>query len=582
MIAHMKRIWKHVSWEHVSYASSLVTIVGTISLLVVGLIALFWAQRTFTQMELDFRFTSPAENQIVRGPLLVDGAFSGRSRQYLVTLDGETISIQIPYLLDSSSLLDGVHALSLEIKRPGGTTTKVAATTFRVDNQPPRIIIQHPINGEVVSGLLDGLYEIRGARTDIQAVFQVDGNTREPFETLDTQALSDGLHTLAIAAEDEVGNVGRALGEFIVDNTPPEIVWIGLQQGIPVRGEVLVKPEITEANLDRVQWRLDDVVVGDSRVLSLDTRLLEDSEHSLELSVWDLSGHVDVVGCVMLTDNTSPHLEWILPNDQTTVIYKGQRLPLGIKAERGADITVFRGGDPIDGGYLEFQDNSVGDRIEIHGVATDAAGNSSELRGSFVVDQNLKSRLNTLLIIGRTVISGLLEPVDALCLLAGSGRPAMSFEFCPPQFSPYLIGARLELDLPSVELFCQFAAAPGMGFAIPLSRLRSADDEDRVVMQPKIGFGVMGFGDSGLEDTEPDRMSTDSGASVDKQFYYFSNAFVELLFSWDLTPVMDRDYMEITLGFRVGLTHIVVQDDAGGSDNYIPAAGIVLRVKGFF
>lgn len=581
----MKRIWKHVSWEHVSHASSLVTIVGTTSLLVVGLIALFWAQRTFTQMELDFRFTSPAENQIVRGPLLVDGAFSGRSRQYLVTLDGETISIQIPYLLDSSSLLDGVHALSLEIKRTGDTTTKVAATTFRVDNQPPRIIIQHPINGEVVSGLLDVPYEIRGARTDIQAVFQVDGNTREPFETLDTQALSDGLHTLAIAAEDEVGNVGRALVEFIVDNTPPEIVWIGLQQGTPVRREVLVKPEITEANLDRVQWRLDDVVVGDSRVLSLDTRLLEDGEYSLELSVWDLSGYVAVVDCVLLMDNTPPYLKWTLPDAQTTVVYKGQSLPLGIgiKTERGADITVFRGGDAIDGGCLEFQDNSVGDLVEIHVVATDAAGNSSELRSLLVVDQNLKSRLSSLLIIGRTLISWLLEPFNELPflvrLLAGSGRPAMSFDFCPPQFSLYLIGVRLEVDLPSVELYWQVALVPGMGFAIPLFRSRLADEEDRVVMQPKIGFGVMGLGLSGLEDTEPDGMSADAEASVYK---YVSNAFTELLFSWELTPVMDQDYMEITLGFRVGLTHIVVQDDAGGSNNYIPAAGIVLRVKAFF
>jgi len=569
-------------WEHVSHASSLVTLLGTIVLLVVGLIALFWAQRTFTQMELDFRFSSPAENQIVRGSLLVDGVFSGRTRQYVVTLDGETISTQIPYLLNSTSLLDGVHSLSLEIKRSSSTTTKLAATSFTVDNQPPRITIQHPANEEVVSGSLDVAYEIRGARADTQAVFQVDGNTREPFETLDTQALSDGSHTLAIAAEDGVGNVGRALVEFVVDNTPPEIVWIGLQQGIPVRGEVLVNPEIIEVNPDRVQWCLDDIVVGDSRVLSLDTRLLEDSAHSLELSVWDLSGHVDVVGCVMLTDNTSPHLEWILPNDQTTVIYKGQRLPLGIKAERGADITVFRGEDPIDGGYLEFQDNSVGDHIEIHVVATDEAGNSSGLRASFVVGQNMKSRFNTLLIIGRRVISGLLDPVDALHSLVKSARPEMSFEFCPPQLLTYMVGTRFGLDLPSVELYWQVALVPGMGFAIPLFRSRSADEEDRVVMQPKIGFGVMWFGSSSLEDTELDEMPTDTGASVDEQSYYFSNAFTELLFSWDLTPVMDRDYMEITLGFRVGLTHIVVQDDAAASDNYIPAVGIVLRLKSFF
>lgn len=77
-------------------------------------------------------------------------------------------------------------------------------------------------------------------------------------------------------------------------------------------------------------------------------------------------------------------------------------------------------------------------------------------------------------------------------------------------------------------------------------------------------------------------MPLDAEASVDKQLYYVSNTFTELLFSWDLTPVMEQDYAEITLGFRVGLTHIVVQDDAGSHDNYSPAAGIVLRLKAFF
>lgn len=570
-------------WERRRHIQSILTTAGTIFLCVIGLLALRWAQRTFTQMELDFRFTSPAENQVVRGPLLVDGTFSGRSRQYVVTLDGRTISNQVPYSLDSAQLSDGVHVLALEIKWTDGATTKAASTTFRVDNQPPSVLIHRPANGNVVAGLLDVVYEIRGARTDTEADLQIDGIPREPFRTLDTSALSDGPHTLSVAAEDEVGNIERASVEFIVDNTPPEITSVGLEDDCPLRGEVSVTPDIVEANIDQLEWRLDGVKVSDSRVLLLDTRLFEDGRHSLELAVWDSSGHAAAVDCVLLTDNTPPALAWGLPDARTTTVYKEQRLPLGIQTERGVNLSVFRNGDPVDGRFLDFRNNSVGDRVEVRVIATDAAGNPSELRTHFVVAQNPQSRLNSLQIIGRGVISRVLEPLKALLLLAEVGRPAVSLEYCPPQFAPYLVGARVELNLPSVELFCQVAPVPGMGFTIPLFASRSINEEIRVPMQPKIGFGVMSIQ---LWKTQPDESvegPEDAEGNAGGYLYYVSNVFTELLFSWDLTPVMERDYTELTLGLRLGLTHIVVQDDSGdNANNYIPAAGIVLRVKGFF
>jgi len=263
-------------------------------------------------------------------------------------------------------------------------------------------------------------------------------------------------------------------------------------------------------------------------------------------------------------------------------VYKEQRLPLGIQTERGADLSVLRNGNPVDGRFLDFRSNSVGDRVEVYVIATDAAGNPSELRTHFVVDQTPRSRLNSLWIIGREVISWVLEPLRALLSVAGVGRPALSIEYCPPQFTPYLVGARVGLDLPSVELFCQVAPLPGIGFTIPLFTSRSINEETRVPVQPKIGFGVMSIQ---LWKTQPDESvegPEDAEGNAGGYLYYASNVFTELLFSWDLTPVMERDYMELTLGLRFGLTHIVVQDDSGDNDDYIPAAGIVLRVKGFF
>lgn len=96
--------------------------------------------------------------------------------------------------------------------------------------------------------------------------------------------------------------------------------------------------------------------------------------------------------------------------------------------------------------------------------------------------------------------------IPATSSFAGPSKPILSEAIRLATFGcpVWTGGVRLELDLPSVELFCQFIPVPGMGFAIPLSKLRSPDDGDHVVMQPKIGFGVMGLGLLRVKDTEVD------------------------------------------------------------------------------
>lgn len=579
-------VWDYVrrisNWDCVHRTSSVVVILGTVALVILGILALVWAQRTFSQMELDFRFTSPAENQVVRGSVLVDGIFSGRGSEHIVTLDGQLIAEQLPYVLDTRTLRDGAHVLSLEIKRAGGGVTKVAGCAFRVDNQPPAILIMTPYDGEIVAGLLTLTYEVRGARPDIPPLFQIDGETREPLSKLETRALADGLHTLTIGAQDDVGNARQVSVTFIVDNTSPQVTWAEPNLDRPMRGNMHLEPDIVEENLSRVLWRLDGDAVGSSPALDLNTSQLHDGNYSLQVSVWDLSGHLTTIDRTVLVDNTPPPLFWSLSGTETVDVYRDQPLPLSLRSEPSANVSVSYAGTPLRSRVLDFSDVSVGRVLEVQAVAMDTAGNCSEVKRSLVVAQSLQSRLNTLILFSQWLLFKLGEPIELLSSLAAAGRYAFSFELCPLYPSPYLAGGRIELDLPSVEIYYQYAIFPGIGFVIPLAGVDSLDDPRRVVMRPKIGFGMLARTVPAAESDEPEGTETSNTLGMSDHPRSLSIVFTELDFSWDFSPWMAHDPIEVTLGFRFGLSRVAVLDDSRIANTYAPEATLVISMKSFF
>ena len=559
---------------------SLVTIAGTVALLVVAILALVWAQKTFRQMELDFRFTSPADQEVLRGTCIVDGIFSGQLGDYTLALDGEDIDRRIPFALDTAAIPDGTHALSLHIQR-GGTTTRVAATVFTVDNNPPSIVVSSPADGSVVAGTVVVESEIRGAREDTRPRFALDGVPRETLSSIDTRLLAEGAHSLVIEAEDSSGNVGEARVEFVVDNTPPRILSIGIEEDARLRGEIALVPGVDESNPSSAKWFLDGLEVGEDWDLRLDTAELDDGNHRLELIARDKAGAEDSLEAVVTVDNTPPPLHWALRSCGETTVYRDQRLPLGITSEAGAAITVRVDGVSVEDSHLTFSGYEVGESLSVDVCALDPAGNVQTLAHTVRIGRDLSSRLMSLWIVAKAFAYRLGEPLRLLFGAFDAARPSFSFEYCPPATSPYWIGARAGIDLPSSELYIRLAPVPGFGFSIPLAERTPPSDASSVGMTTRLGFGFMGTGILMLQNAaeSDDELQSEEGSV---QVSAASSAYAELLFCWDLTPIMVRDYSEVSLGFRLGLTDVLRSEDGSVVHRHTPAASLVLRVKAFF
>ena len=567
-------------WNAVGRWAALVTIVGTLALLILGGMALFWAQRTFRQMELDFRFTSPADQQTIRGVVIVDGVFSGQQGDFSVALDGSEIDRLIPFALNTLDLADGTHTLSVHIQR-GDITTRVAAVVFAVDNTPPVISISRPEEGAAVSGTVNVEFEVRGARQDIQPTLILDGVARETLSTINSATLQDGPHYLAIQAEDDAGNVREELVWFEVDNTPPRIETLGIESGASIRGVVELTPVVAERNVEGVSWTLNSVEVGDDLSLFIDTRELEEGEVLLQLTVWDRGGGRDSLEASATVDNTPPSLRWVLPNRVLSTVYRGQRIPLGITSEPGASIAVSANGELVAANYLDLSEYQLGEVIRVEASAADRAGNVETLATELQVATDLQSRLATMGVVGRILGRALSEPLRLLLSAFDASRPSFSFEYCPPTSSPYWLGCRVGIDLPVSELYARVLPVPGFGFSVPLGSYPHAHVTGDVPMVPRLGFGYMGTGrrpTGGPTDADRDAI----GGLEDLEYRSANSVYAELLFCWDLTPIMARDYTEVSLGFRVGLTDVVSYRDESVAHKYTPAAALVFRVKGFF
>jgi len=130
-------------------------------------------------------------------------------------------------------------------------------------------------------------------------------------------ALPDGVYRLKLKAYDQAGNIGEALCQVTVDNTPPvvEIHWP--LDGSFVRGKVFVEVSGEDSNLDVMTFRIDDFVhvweEGGSQICIWETQDFNDGLYTLVLSAYDKAGNTAETSIQATVDNTAPllsNIQW--------------------------------------------------------------------------------------------------------------------------------------------------------------------------------------------------------------------------------------------------------------------------------
>ncbi len=122
---------------------------------------------------------------------------------------------------------------------------------------------------------------------------QIMGNATFPNAT---QNLSEGQHDLQIVVSDAVGHVVSKDYTFVVDNTPPKIIFESPVNGSTVSGVINVNLSINETNPLEKNWltvKLPTQTVFDNSTLRYDTRSLQNGLYNIEAIAKDRAGNAD-------------------------------------------------------------------------------------------------------------------------------------------------------------------------------------------------------------------------------------------------------------------------------------------------
>ncbi len=218
--------------------------------------------------------------------------------------------------LDTRALADGTYLFTALATDLAGREVG-AALWLRIDNHPPELSVLSPEDGAHMTGELEVRAE---ARDEFGTVleYQLDNTGWRPTsKTLDTTAVSDGPHELAVRARDESGQTTTLRITIYTDGTSPVVsILEPMAGGVAVSGELIVIVAVgEEGGLSGVTLSLDGAAplpMAMNRATGyyearLSTRALSDDvAHNVSVSATSRSGLVASATREFRVDNSPP------------------------------------------------------------------------------------------------------------------------------------------------------------------------------------------------------------------------------------------------------------------------------------
>ncbi len=290
-----------IQWFISPRVSGLITLLGVVA----AAVAIWLTYQSLLKHDVEIAIYEPSDSQYVAGSIVVRGSVAGWPYDRVsVELASTEIAWEgFPFVLDTTQLPEGEHQLLCRVYR-GSVLVREKAHRFFVRNAPPSVSILHPRDGDVLSGEIAITVEAEETAQRVQIL--LDGERPLTRSVLNTLGLPDGYHTLTaiVVGPSELSGVDTV--GFVVENTPPRIMSLGMERGTLVSGTVVLRPEIEEQNISSVTWYVDEVFVGNNAPLSLDTRRWPDGERSIKLEVQDKVDQGDSMVIPFYVDNTPP------------------------------------------------------------------------------------------------------------------------------------------------------------------------------------------------------------------------------------------------------------------------------------
>lgn len=216
----------------------------------------------------------------------------------------------------------GEHAIFARAFDPSNNTSVSPVITIRVDttNVIPTVNIRNPLNGQIVSGIVNIAAEANDDDGIERVEFYIDGFLEQtvltsPYHYLwNTDQVNAGDHNIYAKAFDLNANFGLSpvitvTVDTVIDNIPPVVDIVNPPDGQTVSGNINIVAEASDnIGVDRVEFYIDgffrETATTPPYDYLWDTSLENAGGHNLHARAFDLSGNSGVSPVITVTVDT--------------------------------------------------------------------------------------------------------------------------------------------------------------------------------------------------------------------------------------------------------------------------------------
>lgn len=361
--------------------------------------------------------TYPRGFEIISGNVIFTGTATDPSfASYRLEYGkGEIPSFWTPFIISTAQItagnlgtwdtrgLDGNYTVRLVITRMDSSDDLRDKIMVFLENNEPALTILEPVQNFTTN---TAALEIKG-KTEPSATVKINGTTVEIPSNTEffsfTVTLTEGVNAFAVTAADSSGNVTTSIMTIFLDTVPPVLTILS-----PIDNFATTRPIVTASGKTEQGITLlingGKVAVGNDGSFST-TVVMGDNQNSLDFLATDKAGNVTrssriVVISKPVEDNLPPEISLFSPGNGTRVTDNSPDIVFMVSDDLSGvndSLTSFL----VDGFAvgatrkkltttllsLTYTPPKLTDGThEVSLAATDFEGNSSTLKGSFIVD----------------------------------------------------------------------------------------------------------------------------------------------------------------------------------------------------
>jgi len=193
---------------------------------------------------------------------------------------------------------EGVYVFSAMVTDRDDASS-ISVGFFEVDNTLPSVEILSPLNGTVVSGIVNVTCTTWDTKLENASIVihggLVKNWTMSGVQTYawNTTKLDDDSYTVKLIAQDKAGNIVEKAVVVIVDNTTPEVNITDPEEGDELTGTITILFNASDDHLSTVLLYIDNatfIVTGETSY-EWNTTTVGDGTHTIKLLAYDKAGN---------------------------------------------------------------------------------------------------------------------------------------------------------------------------------------------------------------------------------------------------------------------------------------------------